>query len=50
MCSSDLQGVITEVNANVGQNENFNNPNQVYVATGDPTTATVSNESWLSNF
>ena len=44
------QGVITEVNANVGQNENFNNPNQVYVATGDPTTATVSNESWLSNF
>jgi hypothetical protein len=44
------QGIITEVNANVGQNENFSNPNQVYVAEGDPATATVAQENWEDNF
>lgn len=44
------QGIITQVNANVGQNENFSNPNRVYVADGDPITATVSQENWEDNF
>lgn len=44
------QGVIETVNANVGQDETFANPNQVYVAEGDITTATVSDESWTDNF
>ena len=42
--------VIDEVMANVGQNENFSNPNRVYTAEGDVTTATVDTESWTSNF
>lgn len=44
------RSVITEVNANVGQNEDFSNPNRLYVAEGDEVTATVSSESWLDNF
>ena len=44
------KGVITEVNANVGQNEDFSNPNRLYVAQGDEVTATVSQENWLDNF
>lgn len=44
------RNVIAEVNANIGQNENFDNPNRSYVATGDTTTATVSSEDWLNNF
>jgi hypothetical protein len=44
------QGVITTVNANVGQNENLSNPNRVYTAEGDVTTATVASEDWTSNF
>jgi len=44
------QGVIQTVNANIGENENFNNPNRVYAATGDVTTATVNTESWLDGF
>ncbi len=44
------QGVITEVNANVGQNEDLSNPSRVFVAEGDEVTATVDNESWQSNF
>ena len=44
------KGVITEVNANVGQNEDFSNPNRLYVAEGDEVTATVSSESWIDNF
>ena len=44
------RGVITEVNANVGQNEDFSNPNRLYVAQGDEVTATVSQENWLDNF
>lgn len=44
------QGVITDVNANVGQNENFSNPSRIYNATGDVTTATVDSESWEFNF
>jgi hypothetical protein len=44
------KNVIDTVMANVGQNENFSNPNRVYTAEGDTTTATVSTESWLDNF
>jgi hypothetical protein len=44
------QGIINQVNANVGQNENFQSPNRVYVAEGDPATATVSSENWEDNF
>jgi len=44
------KNVITQVNANIGQNENFNAPNRVYTAQGDATTVTVSNESWMNNF
>lgn len=44
------QGVITQSNANVGQNENFINPNRVYTAQGDTVTGTVSQENWTDNF
>ena len=44
------KGVIDTVYANVGQNENFSNPNRIYTAEGDVTTATVDTESWTSNF
>lgn len=44
------RNVIEEVNANVGQNEDFSNPSRVYVAEGDVTTATVDTESWEDNF
>lgn len=39
------QGIITEVNANIGQNESTG-ANRVYVATGNITTATVTSEQW----
>ena len=39
------QGIITEVNANIGQNESTGT-NRIYVAQGDVTTATVSSEQW----
>lgn len=42
--------VIDEVNVNIGQNENFSNPNRIFTAEGDVTTATVDTESWTSNF
>lgn len=44
------RSVIDYVNANIGENEDFANPNRIYTAEGDVTTATVSNESWLDNF
>jgi hypothetical protein len=44
------QGVITQVGANVGQDETFATPSRVYVADGDPTTATVTQENWQDNF
>ena len=44
------RSVIDNVNANIGENEDFANPNRIYTAQGDVTTATVSNESWLDNF
>jgi hypothetical protein len=44
------RNVIDTVNANVGQNEDFSNPNRVYTAEGDVTTATVDSESWEDNF
>lgn len=44
------QSIIQTVNANVGNNENFSNPNRIYTAEGDVTTATVSTESWLDGF
>lgn len=39
------QAVITQVNANVGQNE-ATGANRTYVAQGDVTTATVTSEQW----
>lgn len=44
------QGVITQTSANIGNNEDFSNPNQVYVAQGDTVTGTVSQEHWTDNF
>lgn len=44
------KNVIQTVNANVGQNEDFSNPNRVYTAEGDVINATVDNESWEDNF
>lgn len=44
------KGIITQVNSNVGQNEDFSDPNRIYTAEGDTATSTVSNESWQSNF
>jgi len=43
------QSVISQVEANIGLN-NITDPNRIYVATGDTTTATVSTESWLDGF
>lgn len=48
--ASGNKGVIDTVYANVGENEDFSNPNRVYTAQGDVTTATVTSESWLDNF
>lgn len=42
--------VIDDVNVNIGQNENFSNPNRIFTADGDVTTATVDTQSWTSNF
>lgn len=39
------QNIITQVNANIGQNESTGT-GRVYVASGDTTTATVSSEQW----
>jgi hypothetical protein len=39
------QGVITQVNANVGENK-VTGPQTFYAATGDATTATVTSEQW----
>jgi hypothetical protein len=44
------RNVIDTVNANVGDKEDFSNPNRVYTAEGDVTTATVNTESWLDGF
>ena len=44
------RNVIQEVNANIGENEDFSNPNRIYTADGDVTTATVNTESWLDGF
>ena len=44
------QNVIQTVNANIGQNEDFSNPNRVYTAEGDVSTATVTSESWTPEF
>lgn len=43
------QGVITQVDANIGVKEDFT-PNRIFTVEGDTTTATVSSESWLDNF
>ena len=44
------RNVIDTVNANVGDNEDFTNPNRVYTAEGDVTDATINTESWLDGF
>lgn len=43
------QGIISQVDANIGVNEDFS-PRRIYTATGDTTTSTVSTENWLDNF
>ena len=43
------QGVISEVNANIGVEE-ITTPNRIYVVQGDSTTATISDEHWTNNF
>lgn len=48
--SAGSGNVIDTVMANVGQNEDFSNPNRLYTAEGDVTTATVNNENWLDGF
>ena len=48
--STGTQGVIDKVTANIGQNEDFSNPNRTYVAEGNTTTATLDSESWEFNF
>lgn len=44
------QNIIQQVNANVGNNEDFGNPNRVYTAEGDTTNATITSENWTNNF
>jgi len=44
------RSVIDTVISKVGQNENFNNPNRIYTADGDVSTATVVMEKWEDNF
>jgi hypothetical protein len=44
------RNIIDTVNANVGNNEDFSNPNRIYTAEGDVTNATVDTESWLDGF
>ena len=44
------QGIITKVDANIGENKDFSSPNRVYTATGNTVNATVSQENWESNF
>jgi hypothetical protein len=42
--------VIDTVNANIGFNEDLNNPNRIFTAEGDFTDASVDSESWLDSF
>tara|TARA_B110000977_G_C11090704_1_gene496764 strand:+ start:1190 stop:1936 length:747 start_codon:yes stop_codon:yes gene_type:complete len=44
------KAVIDSVTANIGQNEDFTNPNRTFVAEGGVTDATVDTESWKFNF
>ena len=44
------KNVIDNVSANIGGNQNFSNPNRIYNAEGDVTTASVNAESWLDGF
>lgn len=43
------QGIISQVDANIGVVEDFT-PRRIYTVAGDTTTATVSAEEWLDNF
>lgn len=43
-------GVISTVNTNIGNNEDFSNPNRIFTTEGDVTTATVQSENWEDNF
>ena len=44
------KGVIETAMANIGQNEDFSNPNRLYTVEGDITNASVSSENWLDGF
>lgn len=43
------QGVINEVNANIGFNE-FEGPARIYTAEGDTTTGNLTSEDWIDTF
>jgi hypothetical protein len=44
------RNVIDSVGVNIGQNEDFSNPNRIFTAEGDFTDATVDSESWTNDF
>jgi hypothetical protein len=44
------RNVIDTVGVNIGQNEDFSNPNRIFTAEGDFTDATVDSESWTNDF
>lgn len=44
------QAPIGQVITNLGQNENFTDPNRIYTANGDITEAVITDEHWTSNF
>jgi hypothetical protein len=44
------KSVITQVNANVGNNQDLSAPARTYDAQGNPITNTVTNENWQNNF
>jgi hypothetical protein len=44
------RNVIDSVGVNIGQNEDFSNPNRIYTSEGDFTDATVDSESWTNDF
>jgi hypothetical protein len=48
--STGNNSIINTVMANIGQNEDFSNPNRLYTANGDITTVTVTSENWLDGF
>lgn len=44
------QKTVQQVITNIGENEDFSNPNRVYTAVGDDLTRAIVNESWMDGF